>query len=61
MEPDFDAMPNLSVQTSTEVDEVTKDRQLYTEMLITQLARAQNRMKIQADRQRHDRQFQLGE
>lgn len=30
-------------------------------MLKTQLARAQNRMKLQADKNRHDRQFQVGE
>lgn len=51
------AMPNLSVQTTTETDEVAKDRQSYTEMLKTQLARAQNRMKMQADRHCQDRQF----
>lgn len=33
----------------------------YTEMLKTQLVRAQNRMKLQADKTRQERQFQIGE
>lgn len=50
MEPNFGGMPNLSIQSSAEAAEFTCDRQAYTEMLKTHLVRAQNRMKLQANK-----------
>lgn len=50
VKPNFGAMPNLITSSNSEVSDVTAERQAYTEMLKWQLEKAQNRMKLQADR-----------
>lgn len=61
VEPNIGAMPNFLFHPTTEAEEVAKDRQSYMDMLKTHLARAQNRMKQQADKHRQDRQFRVGD
>jgi hypothetical protein len=43
------------------VQELLSDRQLHTELLKQQLMKAQHRTKMQADKNRVDREFQVGE
>lgn len=61
MEPNFGALPNISLQVTVNTKEILRDRQAYTGMLRSQLARAQNRMKLQADKHRRGHIFQVGE
>lgn len=61
IEPNFGALPNVTVQSTTEANVMAQDRQSYTDMLKTQLARAQNRMKLQTNKHRRDRQYQVRE
>jgi hypothetical protein len=42
-------------------DLVFAERQLFSEVLRSRLAAAQNRMKVQANKKRSDKQFQVGE
>jgi hypothetical protein len=43
------------------VDEVLAKRQSYSRLLQDKLAAARNRMKVQVDKHRTDREFQVGE
>jgi hypothetical protein len=61
LEPNFGGMPNLSVASDSTAAEATLDYQAHTELLRTQLARAQLRVKHYADQNRTERQFQVGE
>jgi hypothetical protein len=47
--------------TAADVAQVLVERAQFTAMLREQLAAAQNRMKLRADRLRTDRQFQVGD
>jgi hypothetical protein len=60
-EPVFDAAPEVAKEGDQLVDEWLAERQAYTALLKQKLASAQNRMKIQADKKRTDREFQVGE
>jgi hypothetical protein len=44
-----------------DVAEILKERQVFTALLKDQLAKAQNRMKMQADNNKTYRSFQVGE
>jgi hypothetical protein len=54
-------MPNLTVASDSAALEATLDYQAQTELLRAQLLRAQLRQKHYADRNRTERQFQVGE
>lgn len=54
-------MPNVEEATQPEVKDVLAQRQMHTELLKQQLAATQNRIKHQADKNRTDREFQVGE
>uniref|UniRef100_A0A0A8ZG93 Chromo domain-containing protein n=1 Tax=Arundo donax TaxID=35708 RepID=A0A0A8ZG93_ARUDO len=60
-EPNFGAVPDLSTTTQSSVVEMLAEREAHSELLKQQLAMAQNRMKLQADRKRTERVFQVGE
>jgi hypothetical protein len=60
-DPPFAAAPLIPDATAADVAQVLADRVVFTEMLKEQLAAAQNRMKMQADRGRTERHFQVGE
>lgn len=60
-EPNFGGMPNLTVADESVSTEATLEYQAQTELLRAQLVRAQLRMKHYADRNRTERQFQVGE
>jgi hypothetical protein len=53
--------PTLQLTDHPDVAELLKERQMSTALLKEQLAKAQNRMKLQADNNRIDRSFQIGE
>ena len=50
-----------SVDTPQEVTEVISNREAHLQMLKQRLEQAQNRMKLQADKKRSDRQFSVGD
>jgi hypothetical protein len=60
-DPVFAAAPMLSGVAPSSVTEVLADRQLHASMLKEKLAAAQNRMKLQADKHRSDKEFQIGD
>lgn len=60
-EPNFGGMPNLMVTNDSVSTETALDYQEHTDLLRAQLARAQLRMKHYADRNRSERQFQVGD
>ena len=51
----------MTEETPQEVSEVIADREAHLLMLKQRLEQAQNRMKMQADKHRSDRQFQVGD
>jgi hypothetical protein len=57
----FAAAPTIAVGGVQSVEELCQERLAYSEMLKAKLAAAQNRMKIQADKHRLDREFQVGD
>jgi len=61
----FDPNLGLAVSTSetapTEVAEVVESREAHLQLLKQRLEQAQNRMKMQADRNRTDREFSVGD
>lgn len=59
VEPNIGAMSNIVSSPSSEAEEVVRDRQAYTEMLRSQLTKAQHRMKTQGHR--CERQFRVGD
>jgi len=56
----FGALPDLQ-STSSSVTDTVQELKSHTLWLKEHLARAQNKMKLQADRNRTDREFQVGE
>jgi hypothetical protein len=60
-DPPFAAAPTVPSDTAADVAQVLVERAQFTAMLREQLAAAQNRMKLRADRLRTDRQFQVGD
>ncbi|XP_071685387.1 uncharacterized protein [Lolium perenne] len=60
-EPNFGGKPNLMVTNDSVSTETALDYQEHTDLLRAQLARAQLRMKHYADRNRSERQFQVGD
>ena len=61
----FDPNLGLAVSTSetapTEVSKVVETREAHLQLLKQRLEQAQNRMKMQADRNRTDREFSVGD
>jgi len=61
----FDPNLGLAVSTSetapTEVAEVVESREAHLQLLKQRLEQAQNRMKMQADRNRTDKEFSVGD
>lgn len=55
------AVPTISATTSPIVSEIIENRELQLQSLKDSLARAQNRMKLQADNKRSDAQFAVGD
>jgi hypothetical protein len=60
-EPNLTLAPTITSSTAAGVTEFIQDRKQHLEALKQHLIAAQNRMKIQADKKRTDRQFQVGE
>jgi hypothetical protein len=60
-EPNFGALPNLTVATDSVVEETTADYQTHIALLREHLAQAQARMKSQADKHRSEREFTVGD
>jgi hypothetical protein len=61
IEPNFGAMPNITVATDSSVAETAVEYNEQIALLREQLLRAQTRMKKKADRNRSEREFQVGE
>ena len=61
MDPNFGALPHLSVDQASAAHNVAAERQQVTNMLKENLLKAQNRMKSYADRGRTDRSFYVGD
>lgn len=60
-EPNMGVVPHTSTTTPREVGEVFQNIQQQALILKLNLAKAQNRMKMLADRNKSDRQYQVGE
>jgi hypothetical protein len=61
VDPSPDLFPTLRLSEHPDVALVLKERQMFTELLKDQLAKAQNRMKLYADSNHTKRSFQVGE
>lgn len=61
IDPNFGGMPKLTVDDDSVAKEATLDYQAQTELLWAQLLRAQLRQKHYADRNKTERQFQVGD
>lgn len=59
--PNVGAVPDVPADTATSVAEVIEKRELHLEALKEHLAKAQNKMKLQADNKRKDCQFSVGD
>lgn len=57
MEPNFGALPNITLSTDSSAINLATELQAHTELLRAQLQRAQNRMKLKADKHRTEREF----
>jgi hypothetical protein len=60
-EPNLGAMPTLDEDNLTEAGLMLRDRQTQLDRLKLHLAAAQNRMKLQADRHRSDKEYSVGD
>jgi hypothetical protein len=60
-EPNFGAIPELDMDHLPEVTDVLTERAMQLQILKTNLAAAQRRMKKHADRHRTNREFHVGE
>lgn len=60
-DPNFGAMPLLSSSCSAPLEELLQERQAQADRLRQHLVVAQHRMKVQADKNRVEKQFQVGE
>jgi hypothetical protein len=61
VDPSPRLVPTLKHNDHQDVSDMLKERQLYTELLNDQLAKAQNRMKLYAENKISERTFQVGE
>jgi hypothetical protein len=61
VDPIFAATPDVSTTDNNDVAQTLIERGHFSALLKEQLARAQNRMKVDADARRSERQFQVGE
>jgi hypothetical protein len=61
VEPSFAAVPVLANSRDASASSTLLERQQFMEMVKQNLARAQNKMKHQADTKRSPRSFQVGE
>jgi hypothetical protein len=61
VDPSPGLLPSLKPSEHQDVTDLLKERQCFIELLKEQLAKAQKRMKMQADCNRIERQFQMGE
>lgn len=61
IEPNFGAMPNIIVDQDSPVAETAAEYQEQISLLRAHLERAQHRMKKQADRNRIEREFSVGD
>jgi hypothetical protein len=61
VEPSLGLTPTLNASTNPKAATSLAERQQLSKMLKDQLARAQNKMKLQTDLHRSPRQFQVGE
>jgi Skp family chaperone for outer membrane proteins len=57
----FAVAPMVSMDTESSMTEWIEERQKHSEILKEKLAVAQNRMKLQADKNISEREFQVGE
>jgi hypothetical protein len=60
-DPDVGALPTVPASTSPSVTEIIDKRALHLEAVKEHLAKAQNKMKLQADQKRLDCQFSVGD
>lgn len=60
-EPNLGAMPADSTDPSSPIPDMVSDKAAQLELLKQHLASAQNRMKTKADRNRTEKEFQVGE
>jgi hypothetical protein len=61
VDPHPGLFPSLHLAEHPDVANILRERQFYTELLKENLAKAQNMMKLQADHNRTERSFQVGE
>jgi hypothetical protein len=60
-DPSPGMFPQLKLTDHQDVQDILKERQFFSEVIKEQLAKAQNRMKLQVDQNRTERSFQVGE
>jgi hypothetical protein len=60
-EPNLALVPTVTTDTQPTIVEAIKHRELHLQALKQHLARAQNKMKLQADRKRTELSFQVGD
>jgi hypothetical protein len=60
-DPIIAAAPMLPVTNNKSVEELLADRQVHTTLIKSNLAKARNRIKLQADKQHTDQEFQVGD
>jgi hypothetical protein len=60
-EPPFAVAPMLTSETDKDVATLLSERAVFTTLSQEQLAAARNRMKMQADKLRTERQFSVGD
>jgi hypothetical protein len=60
-EPNLGAMPPFDEDNMSEADLILRDRQAHLDNIKLHLANAQNRMKMQADRHRSEKEFSVGD
>jgi hypothetical protein len=60
-EPNMGAFPPFTEDNMSEADLILRDRQVQLDNIKMHLANAQNRMKLQADRHRSEKEFTVGD
>ena len=60
-EPNYGAMPNITIADTSPILDTALEYQAQTELLCAQLLRAQQRMKSYADKSRTERHFEVGD
>jgi hypothetical protein len=61
VEPSLGTVPETDASANSDVAETLEERKHFSNLLKEQLARAQNKMKVDADTKHSPRQFQVGE